>query len=69
MPDMLLVCRRGVKDGPFLLSLYQGRFYVRFKSRCESVSQLCVGIFMENFYTTCIQIVKMQVIIGKLLHE
>ena len=86
MPDMLLVCRRGVKDGLFLLSLYQGRFYVRLKFtgkpllvksrnrplyqerfyvrskfRRKSISQLCVGIFMGNFYTTCIRIVEMQI--------
>ena len=83
-PDMSLVCRKKVKDGPFLLSLYQGSFYVRLKFtgklllvknrsgphyqenfyvrskfRCKSVSQLCLGIFMGNFYTTCIRRVEM----------
>ena len=75
MPDMSLVCRKKVKDCPFLLSVYQGSFYVRLKFtgkpllvknrngplyqekfyvrsnfRCKSVSQLCLGIFMGNFY-------------------
>ena len=75
MPDMLLVCQKKVKDCPFLLSVYQGsfyvrlkftgkpllvknrngplyqeKFYVRSKFRCKSVSQLCLGIFMGNFY-------------------
>ena len=31
------------RNGP----LYQEKFYVRSKFRCKSVSQLCLGIFMD----------------------
>ena len=52
MPDMLLVCWRGVKDGLFLFSLYQGKFYVRLKFTGKPllVKSRNRPLYQERFY-------------------
>ena len=46
-----MVCWKKVKDGPFLLSVYQGRFYVRLKFTGKPLLvKNRNGFYQERFY-------------------